>query len=178
MTSEERAHIISRENQRWCRQMSGLFCKANISHEVTICVCCQSLSTRGSNHMCLLSTRGRKMTLGRFRGSAIWKCELSIEKSFVRELTECYMLRPLHTLLHIACCLLAPCKRRIKHCWELLRLFERSLRFLSPQSSNFSNPQSLQYSITSEPPIEDVLHVFHQCSLLNVLKETISAKSK
>ena len=77
--------------------------------------------------------------------------------------------------------LLAPCKRRNivgQRCWELLRLFERSLRFLSPQSLNFSNPQSLQYSITSEPPIEDVLHVFHQCSLLNVLKETVSAKSK
>ena len=64
--------------------------------------------------------------------------------------------------------LLAPCKRRnivSQHCWELLRLFERSLGFLSPQSLNFSNPQSLQYSITSEHPIEDVLLVFHQCSL-------------
>ena len=44
----------------------------------------------------------------------------------------------------------------VQHCWELLRLFERSLRFLSPPSLNFSNPQSLQYSITSEHPIEDV----------------------
>ena len=146
--------------------------------------------------MCLLSTRWRKMTLGRFRASAIWKCELSIEKSFVRELTECYMLRPFaHPVAYCVLLgvvaqslkpvklskLLAPCKRRNivgQRCWELLRLFERSLRFLSPQSLNFSNPQSLQYSITSEPPIEDVLHVFHQCSLLNVLKETISAKSK
>ena len=120
--------------------------------------------------MCLLSTRWRKMTLGRFRGSAIWKCELSIEKSFVRELTECYMLRPFaHPVAYCVLLgvvaqslkpvklskLLAPCKRRNivrQRCWELLRLFERSLRFLSPQSLNFSNPQSLQYSITSEPP--------------------------
>ena len=75
--------------------------------------------------------------------------------------------------------LLAPCKRRNivgQHCWELLRLFERSLRFLSPRSLNFSNPQSLQYSITSEHPIESVLHVFHQCSLLNVLKENSFSK--
>ena len=166
MTSEERAQSFrgkTRGGVAKCRR----FFKANIAHEVT-----------------LLSTRGRKMTLGRFRGSAIWKCELSIEKSFVRELTECYMLRP---FAHpVACCcvllgvvaqslkpvklsnLLAPCKRRnivSQHCWELLRLFERSLRFLSPQSLNFSNPQSLQYSITSEHPIEDVLLVFHQCSL-------------
>ena len=114
----------------------------------------------------------------------------------MRELTECYMLRPFaHPVAYCVLLgvvaqslkpvklskLLAPCKRRNivgQRCWELLRLFERSLRFLSPQSLNFSNPQSLQYSITSEPPIEDVSHVFHQCSLLNVLKETISAKSK
>ena len=147
--------------------------------------------------MCLLSTRWRKMTLGRFRGSAIWKLMwIKHRKMFVRELTECYMLRPFaHPVAYCVLLgvvaqslkpvklskLLAPCKRRNivgQRCWELLRLFERSLRFLSPQSLNFSNPQSLQYSITSEPPIEDVLHVFHQCSLVNVLKETISAKSK
>ena len=104
----------------------------------------------------------------------------------MRELTECYMLRPFaHPVAYCALLgvvaqslkpvklskLLAPCKRRNivgQHRWELLRLFERSLRFLSPQS--------LQYSITSEHPIEDVLHVFHQCSLLNVLKENNFSK--
>ena len=173
MTSEERAQSFrgkTRGGVAKCR----LFSKANISHELTICVCCQRDD----------------------ESSAIWKCELSIEKLFVRELTECYMLRPFaHPVAYCVLLgvvaqslkpvklskLLAPCKRRNivgQRCWELLRLFERSLRFLSPQSLNFSNPQSLQYSITSEPPIEDVLHVFHQCPLLNVLKETISAKSK
>ena len=108
--------------------------------------------------MCLLSTRWRKMTLGRFRGSAIWKCEWSIEKSFVRELTECYMLRPFaHPVAYCVLLgvvaqslkpvklskLLAPCKRRNivgQRCWELLRLFERSLRFFKPSVFEFFQP--------------------------------------